>query len=410
MTSDAAKGSTTSGWPPVGHEEVAWDVHPVSGLARQHTWRVGRPYRASVPPEIADLAVRVSPSTAALAEEAAAAVSAFDAEHGGAMTPYAAILLRSESASSSEIEHLSASARKVAEAQVNGTGTDHALMIVGNVDAMTAALSLADDLDTDAVLAMHRALMQQSDPDIAGRFRDDQVWIGGSAVMGAGSPHDADFVPPVAERVPGLVLDLMAFTRRFDLPGVAQAAVAHAQFETIHPFSDGNGRTGRALLQAMLRHLRLTRSVSVPLSSGLLTDTNGYFAALTAYREGVVDPIVECVARASLSGVANGRALVSDLEEVRDTWEGRLTGIRTDSAARRLAAALFQQPVVSAPLARQLLGIRANEHRHLDSLVERGILKTSVDYKSRNRTWRADDVLRALDQYAARAGRRRLGH
>ncbi|TIF27544.1 Fic family protein, partial [Legionella pneumophila] len=130
-------------------------------------------------------------------------------------------------------------------------------------------------------------------------------------------------------------------------------------FETIHPFSDGNGRTGRALLQAMLRHLRLTRSVSVPLSSGLLTDTNGYFAALTAYREGVVDPIVECVARASLSGVANGRALVSDLEEVRDTWEGRLTGIRADSAARRLAAALFQQPVVSAPLARQLLGIRA---------------------------------------------------
>ncbi|PKZ40880.1 cell filamentation protein Fic [Kytococcus schroeteri] len=396
-------------WPAVTHEEHPWDLHPVTGLSRQDTWRVGRPYRAAVPPRIATLDLRVSPAAAALAEEAAAAVSAFDAEHGGAVAPYAAILLRSESASSSEIEHLSASARKVAEAQVNGSGTEHAVMIVGNVAAMEAALRLSDRLDPEAVLAMHRELMRTSDPDIAGRYRDDQVWIGGSARLGAGSPHDADFVPPVADRVPGLVTDVMAFAARVDLPAVAQAAVAHAQFETIHPFSDGNGRTGRALLQAMLRAHRLTRSASVPLSSGLLSDPNRYFDALTAYREGEVDPIVECVARASLVGVQNGRALVADLQAVRALWAELLTGLRADAGARRLADKLFQQPVVSAPMARELLQISANEHRHLDALVERGILKTSQDHKTRNRTWRADHVLKALDDYAARAGRRRRG-
>lgn len=174
----------------------------------------------------------------------------------------------------------------MAEAEVNGSGTEHAVMIVGNVRAMEAALDRAGDLDVDAVLAMHRALMRESAPDIAGRLREDQVWIGGRSFMGAGSPHDADFVPPVAARVREAMEDLMAFVARDDLAAVVQSAVAHAQFETIHPFDDGNGRTGRALLQSMLRAKGVTRSVAVPLSSGLLRDAGAYVDALTAYRAG----------------------------------------------------------------------------------------------------------------------------
>lgn len=335
------------------------------------------------------------------------ALRAFDAELGGEIAPFAAVLLRSESAASSQIENLSASARKIAEAEVNGSGTEHAEMIVGNVRAMTAALDLADSLDESAVLAMHDALMSATDRDIAGKWRTDQVWIGGRATFGPGSPHDADFVPPVAGRVPAAMHDLMQFARRDDLPVIPQVAILHAQFETIHPFPDGNGRTGRALMHAALRAKGVTQHVSVPISAGLLTDTTGYFRALTAYRDGDTDAIISCVARASLLGVANGRRLVEELHAVRARWDDALTGLRSDSAARRLSDGLLRHPVIDAPLARRILSIKANEHRHIQTLVERGILKGTTDHKTRNRTWRAPDVLDALDTYAAITGRRR---
>lgn len=333
---------------------------------------------------------------------------AFDAELGGEIAPFALVLLRSESAASSQIENLSASARKIAEAELNGSGTAHAEMIVANGRAMTAALDLADSLDADSVLAMHEALMSASDPDIAGQWRHDQVWIGGPPSFGPGSPHDADFVPPLPSRVPEAIDDLVAFACRDDLPVVPHIAVAHAQFETIHPFIDGNGRTGRALMHALLHAKGVTRHVSVPISAGLLTDTPGYFRALTAYRDGDTDPIVECVARAALVGVANGRALVGDLRAVRTAWDDELSDLRSDAAARRLADGLLQHPVIDAPLARTLLGIRNNEHRHIDALAERGILVGHTDHKTRNRTWRAPAVLEALDRYAQGSGRRRL--
>ncbi|MGL4177612.1 MAG: Fic family protein [Dermatophilaceae bacterium] len=376
-------------------------------MTRLDRTRIGAPYRASIPAHIAGREVPLSGQVAAEVEEAAAAVHAFDAEVGHEVAPFAAVLLRTESAASSQIEQLSASARKIAEAEVNGSGTAHAEQIVANTRAMTAALDLADRLDEAAILTMHDVLLRPSDADIAGRWRDDQVWIGGPARFGIGSPHDAAFVPPTAQRVPDGIRDLLAFIRRDDLPVIAQAAVAHAQFETIHPFPDGNGRTGRALLHAMLRTKGLTRFVSVPVSSGLLADTRGYVEALTGYRQGDVDAVVSCVARASIFGVDNGRALVADLRSIRERWDELLTGVRSDSGARRLAIGLFRFPVISATEAHALLGSAKNAHRHIDVLVQRGILRPHQDYRTRNRTWRAQDVLDALDRYARRGGRRK---
>ena len=398
--------SDTDRWPPLTYESVQWDSRLVSGAPRIEIRRAGTPYRAAVPPSIAGATIALSAPIAAEAEEAAMALSAFDAELGDEVAPFALVLLRSESAASSQIENLSASARKIAEAEINGSGSAHAEMIVGNVQAMTFALELADRLDENALLSMHGALMAASDPDIAGRWRSDQVWIGGRATFGPGSPHDADFVPPVAARVPAAISDLVQFACRDDLPVLPQIALLHAQFETIHPFSDGNGRTGRALMHAALRAKGVTRRVSVPISAGLLTDTSGYFEALTSYREGDIAPIVQCVARAALIGVDNGRHLVSELRAVREKWDDALVSLRADSSARRLADGLLRLPVVDAPAARRLMGISGNEHRHIDALVRRGILVGHTDHKTRNRTWRAPDVLAVLDAYARRGGRR----
>jgi Fic family protein len=72
--------------------------------------------------------------------------------------------------------------------------------------------------------------------------------------------------------------DVVAFIGRARIPVLAQVAIAHAQFETIHPFPDGNGKTGRAIVQAMLRHGQVTTNIAVPVSAGLLHDVKDYYS------------------------------------------------------------------------------------------------------------------------------------
>ena len=159
-------------------------------------------------------------------------------------------------------------------------------------------------------------------------------------------------------------------------------------------------------MHTMLRRRGVTRHISIPVSAGLMTDTSGYFDALSAYREGVTEPIIDCVAHALILGVERARALVAVLDAVWETWQERLTGLRSDSGARRLALGLLQRPVITSRLAQGLL-TATNVHRRIDVLVERGILLPHQDYKSRNLTWRAPDVLAVLDAFANTGRRRR---
>jgi Fic family protein len=272
---------------------------------------------------------------------------------------------------------------------------------VANTRTMMAALDLAGNINSASVLAMHRALMSESDPINAGRWRTEQVWIGGGNL----GPHLALFVPPHHDRVASAIADLVKFIGRDDLPVLAHAALAHAQFETIHPFTDGNGRTGRALVQAMLRHGQLTRNVTVPVSAGLLSDTRAYFDALTTYRLGDPIPIVTQFANAAIKAVANGRELVDELRQIRQRWQ-ELIKARRDSAVWRLADLLLRRPVLNARVIADELELDVgNVHRYVKPLLDVRILAESLDVK-RNQVWRAAEVLAALDAFAARAGRR----
>lgn len=387
------------------YETLTWDA-PVEagyGLADlRAAQRQAGEYEAAIPASIAELAVSLPAAVLADAEEASNEITRFDAELGEEIAPFAAVLLRSESAASSNIENLTASARAIAEAEALGdTSRRNAALIVSNTEAMKAAVALADRLDDKAILAMHAALMHHSAPVSAGNWRTEQVWIGG----GNFGPRGADYIAPHHTRVPGAIEDLLAFTRRADVPSLPQIAIAHAQFETIHPFTDGNGRTGRALIQAMLRHKRLTRQITVPVSAGLLTDTDAYFGALGSYRDGDPAPIVERLSEASLLAVANGRRLVTDLRSIREEWDTRIAA-RRDSAVHRVADLLIQHPVFNAQFLQRELGITTgNARRYVDPLTAAGIIAEFTD-RARNRAWRAPEVLSALDAFAARAGRR----
>jgi Fic family protein len=251
---------------------------------------------------------------------------------------------------------------------------------------------------------MHRALLEKSSPRIVGRWRNEQVWIGGGAV----SPHNASFVPPHQDRVPDLMDDVMRFARRTDLPVIAQVAIAHAQFETIHPFPDGNGRTGRALVQGMLRASRVTENVTVPVSAGLLGDTEGYFRALTAYRNGDVRPIIETLSDAAFAAISNGRLLERDITELIARWDLAVRA-RSDSSVHGLKNLLLRQPVVTIAIVARELGVsEPAADASVKKLVEAGILSQATPGR-RNRHWQATEVLHALDEFGERARRQRPG-
>lgn len=384
---------------PIFREDVCWEPQGVT-YSRAARPRYGT-YHPCVPAAIADLALDLPPSVLVAAESASREIARFDAELGGEIAPFAAVLLRSESAASSQIENLTASARAIGEAELpGGKAKRNAAMVVANTAAMRAAVALSDTVDAEAVRAMHRALMINDPRHTPGEFRTEPVWIGGGS-----TPIGATFVGPRHELVPGAIDDLVVFAQRADLPALPQIAVSHAQFETIHPFTDGNGRTGRALVQAMLRNKGLSRQVTVPVSAGLLADTDGYFAALTSYREGDAAPIVERFSQATVLAIANGRQLVDELRDIRESWNSVITA-RADSAVWKVADLLTRRPVVNAALLAQELGIEStNAHRYLNPLTDVGILVEATN-GPRNRVWRSPEVLAALDAFAERAGRR----
>ncbi len=379
-----------------------WEARtPVVAMTRSDQRRAYGTYQAAVPALMAGRDYRPPTRLAAALEDAAVQLTRYDADLAAAPTPLDAVLLRSESAASSQIENLTASARSIGLAELGDASRTNAGLVVANVQAMRSALDLAEDLSVGTVLTMHAALLGQSDPDIAGTWRTEPVWIGRSSV----SPVGADYVAPRAELVPGLVEDLMAWAARPDLPVLAQAALAHAQFETIHPFVDGNGRTGRALLHAMLRHHGLVRQVTVPVSAGLLADVRGYHDGLTAYRAGRPDVIVELTVQACFRAIDNGRTLAAELAALRDHWRTQLAA-RRDSAVWRVADLFLARPVLDAAQVAAGTGLAVtNVHRHLERLTAAGVLTRFPLYR-RAAAWRCDEVLSALDAFAARAGRR----
>lgn len=387
-------------WPALQYEELTWhpaaSVFPRAGAAT-HPFT----YRAAVPPHIGALQPNLDSRTTQLALEAEKELARFDAAQGGSIASSAPVLLRSEASSSSQIENLNASARFILSAELGAKRSRNAELIAGNTRALQAALELAGDFSSTSILEVHATLLASQPRHAPGQWRQEAVWIG----TRSDSPAGADYVAPGHERVPELIEDLVRFGLRTDVPALVSVAITHAQFETIHPFTDGNGRTGRAIAQSMLRRHGVTRNVAVPVSAGLLADVRGYHAALTAYRNGEIAPMIDAFAHASLRAVANASRLVAEIQAIRKRWDDRLTA-RKNSNAWKLLDVIAQRPVLNSAAAAQALGVQQpNVYPPLNALVEAGILKNKTEHQL-GPFWRNDEVLQAIDAFAARAGRR----
>ena len=394
----------------VSRETRDWTPRAPEMHSRAEVLRQTGPYEATVTAPILGWNPRIPSDVSANVEDAIRELVTFDGHaksrlgtDNPALGPMTAILLRTESASSSQIEQLTTSAKQLALAEIDEGDKANALTVIGNVRAMEAALQLSDDISEDSILAMHKALMlhQRGFEKDAGRYRSEQVWIG----PGEAGPRLAAFVAPHHDRIPGAVADLVGFVKRQDISVLVQVAVAHAQFETIHPFPDGNGRTGRALAQSILRNKGLVGSTAVPISAGLLVDTERYFAALTTFRSGDAEPIVREFASASRIAAATGTQLVDDLVAQLEESREKLKGLRSDAAARKILPALVGQPAVNTKYLMSTLGLgEMGALRALDTLTDRGVL-TETTGKSRNRVWQHRGILDVLDDYAEKIRR-----
>lgn len=402
---------TQTGGLTLSWEDVTWEpTTPVQAMDRKRLSVIGRPYRAAVPVAIEPMHFEIDPDVAARAEDTRAAITRFDAElsvlFDGEFAPLAAVLLRTESASSSQIENITVGAKALSLADVGlAKFGSNAKLVQANVAAMNRALELVGPLTPNHILAIHEALMHGQDQADPGRYRDQQVWIGGTDY----SPHRADFIPPQSSRIGELIKDLCAFSERTDLPLLAHAAIAHAQFETIHPFNDGNGRAGRALVHVMLRNGGATTRTTVPVSAGLLSDTDAYYDALTKYRIGDPNPIIEEFSRAAFAAVRNGQELATDLKNLHDGWANHLRA-RKDAIAWRVLPFLLRQPSLTSKLVQETMKVsQPAADNALRQLHEAGALskpKTVHDEgRRRNVVWQATEVLEALDRFGERARR-----
>lgn len=394
------ESNSQSNWPKVGSVRVAWERDFEQSSSRKQALLQRGPYYAAVVPEIAAANFVIRPQVQSHAEDAAVALARFDAEVGQMVAPFAAMLLRSEAASSSQIENLTAAPATILKAEYGLGETPNSALIVSNQKAMSAAIAVSGEMTVASVLTMHKTLMAQADPRNAGILRTEQVWIGGSTL----SPHGAKYIAPEHHAVPDLMADLVKFAQRLDLSAIIQASLVHAQFETIHPFNDGNGRTGRALVHAMLHRLGVTKSITAPVSAGLLKDTSRYFEALSQYRDGEIEPIIIVFADAAFEAVDNGRQLARELQEARMRWQTMIP-MRSGAGATKVMENLLEQPIVSRGSASELLGTTpANAQLAIDRLVDAGILSQLGNGK-RNRIWQATDVVLALERFAERSRR-----
>jgi Fic family protein len=272
--------------------------------------------------------------------------------------------------------------------------------VANNVKAMERAVSHGidgADFDVDDLLDIHRVLLEgTSESRFAGVIRTDQNWIGGRGA----SPADAAFVPPPPDRVPGLLDDLVRFVNRDDLPAVAQAAIAHAQFETIHPFGDGNGRTGRCLVHVIFRRRALTPLFVPPVSVVLAASARSYVAGLTDFREGRVDDWIGAFADAVSASASAARSVSEHIEALLTELMQRAGNPRADSVARRIIAGLPAQPIVTADVAADRYHVTPTAARAaLNRLQEQGVLVPTRVGRRRGREWISDELFQLLDAF-----------
>ena len=382
--------------------EMVWQSNPT--LYAPARCRRACRYQAYVPAPLAEMELTLDAHTAGVISDAESAIRNLDSAVQPALAPLARLLLRTESIASSRVEGIQLGARALARAEVRAEAGGHtsstALELLANIDAMQLAVDAAADaakFTAREITAIHERLMAgTSNSGIGGRVRTEQNWIGGNDY----NPCGADFVPPPPEYVEELLADLCEAIADESFPPLIQAALVHAQFETIHPFADGNGRTGRALIQVVLRRRGVAPAYVPPMSVVLASERDRYIKGLTLYREDKVEEWIEQFAVAAARAAKLATEYLRAVEMLSERWRAKLAAgaaPRADAAAWAIIDVLPAYPIITAPVAAAATGrARAAVHQAIGQLVDAGVLEL-LSVGKRNREWEAVGLMELVE-------------
>lgn len=384
---------------------LIWPHDPTRDAPPRH--RRACEYEAFIPDPVSGLRIELPGPVAGVVSEAEKAIADLNAGAGPELAQLARLLLRTESIASSKVEGLQVGTRNLARAEASeSTGrrvSSEAAEIIGNIDAMQFAIeeAAATQPSTETFTEIHRQLMTRApNSSIAGQIRERQNWIGGNDY----TPCDADFVPPPHEEVGALLDDLARFMEEDILPPLVQAAITHAQFETIHPFEDGNGRTGRALIHVILSRRGLTPSFVPPISVVFARNKDGYIRSLTLFREDELPAWIESFAACALQAARLGERYVGRVRVLHDEWRRQLrerVNPRSDAASWAIIDILPAHPVITVPVGVAATGrTKPAVTNSIDQLVRAGVL-TPLGESTRNRSWEAVGLLDLIEALEA---------
>ncbi len=336
------------------HKEV-WASNG-SGMSRRQ--RASGVYYWYLPDRLNDMPIQLDADVVGDVVRAEVALASCKSRSPRGLEGIARLMLRSEAVSSSQIEGLVIGGKRLMRAELqemdpkNVRYDERAAEILANIHAAEEGIRIAgtqDAITMETLRAIHRALFSGTRlEDWGGTVRDVQNWVGG----GGTNPLSAEFVPPAPQEVPALLEDLVAFANRMDVSAVVQAALCHAQFETIHPFIDGNGRVGRALIQVCLMRRGVVGAAVPPVSLALATQRLDYYASLSKYqhhtddaaRHEAINDWVSFFSGAVVQACADMERIADDMESLRLAWRGRLGSVRSDSTLERMLYQLQAMP------------------------------------------------------------------
>ena len=358
-------------------------------------------YEAFVPDELAGLTFSLDGAVAGLVSEAERAIRELNRSGGSALNPLARLLLTTESIASSRIEGMQVGIRELARAETKLDAGHHvgatALEVLANVDAMVLAVeqaASAPQFGIDEIMAIHRRLMERAEHrDIAGKIRTEQNWIGGNDY----NPCGADFVPPPPEEVDRLLHDLCGAINDDTLSPLVQAALVHAQFETIHPFADGNGRTGRALVHVVLRRRGVAPHYVPPVSVAIAATRQRYIDGLTSFRHQDVGAWIEYFAAAAARSAHLATTYLDAVEALRTHWRElvqRLPDVpRADATVWQVIDILPAHPMITVSVAAAATSrSKPSAYQAFEQLEQAEVL-VPLSASRRNRSWEASGLL-----------------
>lgn len=323
-------------------------------------------------------------------------------------------LNRAEGIASSDVEGIRTTLRSLSlleslRATRDATRAELDRKALGNVRLNAHAIAVGQRRGAVVTVAdieeMHGRLLSNTDQQLeAGTVRDEQNWVGHSHQR---TPAQAHFVPPPPESVRPLLEDALRYVSApvWGHP-IAKAALAHLQFETIHPFFDGNGRVGRALVHTVIRR-DVGPGVPLPLSAAIGAHKEDYYQALRPYQTYIGDagaPERSQAACAAIDYLADavavachyGQVVAAVVTGMERSWDD--LGLRPHSAARAVLDCMSTMPAatttyLSDTTAQSPRAVR----RAVADLVDRGALTETIDKDSGRRVFELPEVLQVVD-------------